>query len=114
MDVADVKTMTASVQVLIVDGSRRMSWKFFDQIPTSDRLLEFDLNEPGENDVVHLWGYVNGGPSAYGHDGPNRILVGTAWGELLRLSSDSLFWDAKKSAKFAEALCDLDQLYVGG
>ena len=59
---AGLTSMTVSVQVLVVDGTRRMSHKFYDQIPRRDV-----IDEDGEIvEGAELWGQVDLPDCPYG------------------------------------------------
>jgi len=110
-EVAAITPMTVSVQVLVVDGSRRMSWKFFEQIPWAPGLVD-DANEDGDivpfdfgNDcVAEVWGWV----ADSGHRYSGVTLIGKdAWTkQLIRQRVESGHWHSLKH--------DYPQLYIGG
>jgi hypothetical protein len=125
-----VTEMTVSVHVLTVDGSRRMSHRFFEQIPRGNFFDDDNVLMAGAS----VWGYAR--------TDEGRVIVGT-FGGLLTMSRDdarraareafppppqgaaSATWDAWRKTMYAaedaagtafDALVgdDLPQLYLGG
>jgi hypothetical protein len=74
---AGVTEMTVSVQTITVDGSRRMSHRFFEQIPSGTFLDD----DGALADDAHLWGRV----AVADADGHYPIL-GTRAGELIQMN----------------------------
>jgi len=99
--------MTVSVKVLVVDGSRRMSHKFFWQIPVATVIDTYsdDLLRP---DFVP-WGFVtlDNGPQIVGVLDGRLVRSGGSWNQEGFGSQDG-------EQIMGRVIEDLDQLYIGG
>ena len=111
--VASVVPMSVSVQVLVVDGTRRMSHKFFDQIARRG-VIEDDGSIV---DGADIWGQarvITQGLNDYGQTGVD--VVWTRDGHLYRAIhwTDPYAHEPDHSATVNRLRDELPQLFIGG
>jgi hypothetical protein len=104
---AATREMTVSVQVLVVDGTRRMSHKFFDQIPTTTLVDDHGApwQDGDDKDVTTVWGFV-----------PDASTMSGGWvvGVDYRLGLARQRISAWGNETLRDAIEELPQLYLGG